>query len=79
MMLMLCATSLFLSLVVLADIARIDALRIVVYPKPLFPHLWRYGSISFTLYRCIDYGWPTLAKLYISMRYHRHISFQRKA
>lgn len=62
-----------MAMVVLLDIGRAETLRIVVYPKPLTPHLWRYGSVSFKLYRHIDYGWPALVSLYVSLRYHRHV------
>lgn len=75
-MMALLLVSALMAAVVLLDIARAETLRIAVYPKPLHPHLWRYGSISFTLYRHIDYGRPVIASIYVSLRYHRHIKLR---
>ena len=75
-MIWLLVTSATMSAVVLFDIARVETLRVAVYPRPLLPHLRRYGSISLKLYRHIDYGWPAIISVYVSALYNRHIKIR---
>jgi hypothetical protein len=73
---MISGAALFLTLIVFADLARVETWRLDISPRPLLPWVRRHWSIHFKVYRNIDYGRPTILALGISARYFRHIQFE---
>lgn len=70
---MVSGAALLLTLIVFADLARVETLRLDISPRPLMPWVRRHWSIHFKVYRSIDYGRPNILGVAIAARYFRHI------